>query len=229
MTESEWLECTDPTPMLEFLRGKASDRKLRLFAVSCCRRIWQMVTDERLHKAIEVLAEFADGQTYEEQLGSAAEAAEAVEDDAFTTGAHVTEEAACAVRAAIYDKLVETASYAARAIACNAGDYGSPAWETVKEGETVAQCGLLNDIFGNPFRPLTIDSAWLTPTVTTLATAAYEERILPSGQLDPARLAVLSDALEEAGCDHADILSHLRSPGPHVRGCWVVDLLLGKE
>ena len=88
---------------------------------------------------------------------------------------------------------------------------------------------LLRDIFGNPFRPISINPIWLTPTVTTLATASYEERIMPSGELDPARLAVLSDALEEAGCDSPDILAHLRSPGPHVRGCWPVDLLLGKE
>jgi hypothetical protein len=88
---------------------------------------------------------------------------------------------------------------------------------------------LARDIFGNPFRPASVEPEWITPTITNLATAAYDERVLPSGELDPARLAVLADALEEAGCDNADILSHLRSPGPHVRGCWVVDLLLGKE
>ena len=64
--------------------------------------------------------------------------------------------------------------------------------------------------------------------IGVLATAAYEERILPAGTLDSDRLAVLADALEDAGCDNEDILSHLRGPGPHVRGCWVVDLLLGK-
>jgi hypothetical protein len=94
--------------------------------------------------------------------------------------------------------------------------------------EWLAQIDLLRDIFGNPFRPVSISPGWLTPTVTNLATAAYEERILPSGELDSARLAVLADALEEAGCDSADVLSHLREPGPHVRGCWVVDLLLDK-
>jgi hypothetical protein len=90
-------------------------------------------------------------------------------------------------------------------------------------------CELIRDIFGNPFRPVTVDPAWLTPTVTDLATVAYNERALPSGELDPARLAVLADALEEAGCSSADLLSHLRSTGPHVRGCWAVDLLLRKE
>ena len=81
----------------------------------------------------------------------------------------------------------------------------------------------------NPFRPVAIDSVYLTPDVTGLATAAYEERSLPSGELDPARLAVLSDALEESGCDREEILNHLRSAGPHVRGCWALDILLGKS
>ena len=71
-------------------------------------------------------------------------------------------------------------------------------------------------------------SAWLTPAVVSLAEAAYARRILPSGHLDPARLAVLADALEEAGCTDETILSHCRGPGPHVRGCWCVDQLLGK-
>jgi hypothetical protein len=70
---------------------------------------------------------------------------------------------------------------------------------------------------------------WNDGTVRRLAEGAYEHRLLPSGTLDLARLAVLADALEEAGCDQADILKHLRGPGPHVRGCWAVDLLLGKE
>jgi hypothetical protein len=88
---------------------------------------------------------------------------------------------------------------------------------------------LLREVVGNPFRPVTVAPAWLTPTVKGLASAAYEERVQPSCELDAARLGVLADALEEAGCDNGDILAHCRGPGPHVRGCWVVDLLLGKE
>src|SRR5262249_12453726 len=99
--------------------------------------------------------------------------------------------------------------------------------ETGLDGQT--QCGLIREICGNPLRPATIPTASKTPTTVALAQAAYDERDLPSGHLDPARLAVLADALEEAGCADADILGHLRGPGPHVRGCWAVDLLLGKE
>jgi hypothetical protein len=91
---------------------------------------------------------------------------------------------------------------------------------------------LLRDVVGNPFRPVVLSPAWLTwneATVARLAQAAYDERELPSGELNNARLAVLADALEEAGCTDADILCHLRGPGPHVRGCWPVDLCLGKS
>ena len=88
---------------------------------------------------------------------------------------------------------------------------------------------MLHDIFGNPFLPVTFDSAWRTSTAMSLATAIYEDRLMPSALFDNLRMAVLGDALEEAGCTDADILQHCRGPGPHVRGCWVVDLLLGKS
>jgi hypothetical protein len=96
-------------------------------------------------------------------------------------------------------------------------------------GEARAQCGLIHDIFGNPFRSVSLAAPWLTPVVLKLAQAAYDNRLLPSGLLDNTGLAILADALEEAGCTDPDILSHLRGPGPHVRGCWPVDLILGKE
>ena len=96
---------------------------------------------------------------------------------------------------------------------------------------TIAELGrrhyaaLLQDLFGNPFRPPTVEPSWLhwnDGTAVKLAQAIYEERAF-------GRLPVLADALEDAGCDNADILNHLRGPGPHVRGCWAVDLLLGKS
>jgi hypothetical protein len=80
-------------------------------------------------------------------------------------------------------------------------------------------------MFGNPFRPGTLGPACRTADVASLAPAVYEERVLPSGELDPARLAVLAGALEESGA-RGDLLTHLRGPGPHVRGCWAVDAVL---
>jgi hypothetical protein len=86
----------------------------------------------------------------------------------------------------------------------------------------VAQNGLIHEVFGNPFRPITVDPAWLTPKVKTFAQAIYDDRAFE-------RMPELADALAEAGCSDPDILTHCRGPGPHVRGCWVVDLVLGKE
>jgi len=81
----------------------------------------------------------------------------------------------------------------------------------------------LRCIFGPlPFRSVAVESVWLTPTVKQLAQAIYDERAFD-------RLPILADALEDGGCTNADILSHCRGAGPHVLGCWVVDLLLGKE
>jgi hypothetical protein len=81
---------------------------------------------------------------------------------------------------------------------------------------------LIHDVFGNPFRPVTFDPAWRTSTVHALATTIYDHRAFD-------RLPVLADALQDAGCEHADVLDHCRGPGLHVRGCWVVDLVLGKS
>ena len=81
---------------------------------------------------------------------------------------------------------------------------------------------LFRDIFGNPFRPVAFDPEWRTETVVGIARDIYEDRAFE-------RVPILADAIEEAGCDNADILSHCREPGVHVRGCWVVDLLLGKS
>src|SRR5262249_12032196 len=87
------------------------------------------------------------------------------------------------------------------------------------------QAVMLRCIFGNPFRSVSINRAWLAwndGTVLKIAQAIYDE-----GASE--RLPILADALEDAGCDNADILAHCRGEGPHVRGCWVVDLLLGKS
>ena len=117
-----------------------------------------------------------------------------------------------------------------------AGLYSTIGWFLVgrsglgtEKQEKKEQAAIIGEIFGNPFRPISINPTWLTTTVSNLATIAYEQRALPSGELDTTRLEILADALEEAGCDNKEILSHLRSPGVHVRGCCVVDFLLGKE
>jgi hypothetical protein len=236
MTEAEWLACTDPTPMLEFLRGKASDRKLLLFVSLCL--------GERFLGA-EVVERYADGV-----VGSAEMAALRAsiprrnpEDMASLPrlGPDDNEVQAMyrAVTASAHDAARRASSAAWKSAALSGwmdgtmSGYGGDDWEGLQERypeqEWLRQANLLRDIFGNPFRPASLDPSWLTPTVVSLATGAYNERILPSGELDSARLSILADALEEAGCTESVILDHLRGPGPHVRGCFALDLVLGRE
>jgi hypothetical protein len=96
------------------------------------------------------------------------------------------------------------------------------AWDKGCVAGRADHCSLLREIFGNPFHPVTLDPAWRTPAVMQLARSLYEERRFED-------VPVLADALEEAGCTNAEILDHCRSGGDHVRGCWLLDLLLGKE
>jgi hypothetical protein len=94
--------------------------------------------------------------------------------------------------------------------------------------DTDFQAGLLREVFGNPFRPATIRPGCVKQVAMALAPAGFKERALPSGEFDPARLSVLADALEEAGCADPDLLGHLRAPGAQVRECCALDLILGK-
>jgi hypothetical protein len=218
MTEEEWLTCTDPTPMLEFLQGNVSDRKLRLFAAGCYRRIWHLL-HKQSRRAVEWAERDADGQSEHQECE---QVRQVLSDWCFATEQVLS-----------YSDSFSAASSAFR---FTAGQGNALLLGIIPTGRIVydrpaelpAQVARLCDIFGNPFRLVSFDRSWLTLTVTDLATVAYEQRALPSGELDTACLAVLADALEEAGCLNADILGHLRSGGPHCRGCWAVDLLLGK-
>ena len=256
MSESEWLACADPQPMLEFLRGKASDRKSRLFACACCRRIRHVLCDARCRRAaeaVEVAESFADGLAPEAALAAAREAARGVFTAHFGTLwlAWGGEAAAMAAAADIRGKRTghgplsegggfgEAADAAAEAAAGYAADgphaEGLPkaivegTWQAVQASERQHQARAVQCIFGNPFRPASAPAACRAPQVVALARGAYDDRLLPAGTLDLARLAVLADALEDAGCDNADLLNHCRRAGVHVRGCWAVDLLLGKS
>jgi hypothetical protein len=220
MTEEEWLSATDPEPMVAFLRGEASDRKLRLFACACARRIWHFLADVRSRKAVEVGELFADGLVDDAELGSANTAAyaahfEAATPDLFSPAAHAR---ACACYTVTLSANFPFAAVN-RAAACV---------PSTKESEREELCHLPRDLFGNPFSAVAFDSIWSSPTVVALAQVAYDNRILPVGTLDPDRLAILSDALEDAGCTNTAILDHLRGSAPHWRGCWVIDALLGK-
>jgi hypothetical protein len=252
--------------MLAWLRGQVSERKLRLFACACCRRIWRLLTDPGARQAVEVSERYADGLATPGQLQAACRAARTAvkqADLAFhqavsiaashAGGIHLAAHRA-AGRIASKTKAEGAATMAFWALV--SADVPTVARElnhpfTLADGERLlgeayspehqdqsqrcmarersAQCGFLRCIGGNPFRPVALEPTLRTPTLHSLATAAYDERLLPSGELDPLRLAVLADALEEAGCTDPSLLGHLRGLGPHIRGCHVIDLLLARE
>lgn len=205
MTEKERLECTDPTPMLEFLRGKASDRKLRLFAVETCRNCWSMFPNDQCREAISVAEQFADGTIEWKELWAAREAI-------LNTRELIRKQ-----------ELIRKPKFSGIAWATVATDVATIPVNVPQTTLIFGHYRFLHDIFGFlPFRPVAIDPRWLTSTVLDLATAIYAENAF-------GRLPILADALMDAGCDSEEIVAHCRSDGPHVKGCWVVDLLLGKQ
>jgi hypothetical protein len=236
MTEAEWMACTDPQKMLQFLRGRASDRKLRHFLVACARRVLPRPPDLDEVEALAVAERFTDGTESRHRLARARSALKAGHPARVRRWCPFYTSHIRSVPAwhAAREQIVRAAREGARGCAWKSTwtPFVGFVAMTFPTEELAAQSLLLRDIFGNPFRPITLHPAvltWNDATVVRLAQAAYEERHLPEGTLDNSRLAVLADALEEAGCNDADILSHCRSGGEHVRGCWVVDLLLGKS
>jgi hypothetical protein len=227
VTEAEWLECTDPQPMLEFVRGQVSDRKLRLFACACCRRYWRLPEDEHSRTAVEVAERYVDGQATPDELLDACAYADGCAGDDYISRAFAAASERDADVAAIQvsTSLVEAASAEAMAtVADDAADYlaaSDVACRVASVAERSAQCHLIRDVCGNPFRHVTVAPSWRTPALVGLAQNIYADRAFD-------RLPVLADALFDAGCANEELLTHLRSNGPHVGGCWVVDLLLGK-
>jgi hypothetical protein len=221
MTEKQWLKCADPTKMLEFLRDKGSDRKLRLFACACCRHVLHRISDDRVRAALEVSEKFADGAATPKRLAKAYAIAWEVYEAAMSSGGP-EEPFTQAVEMVCQEKL-DVAEIAQEA-RLDEADYDdlTPQDRKFSRHERRAQADFLRDIFGSPFRPVTVNPARRTTNVTALAQSIYDERAFD-------RLPILADALEDAGCDNADILNHCRQPGEHVRGCWAVDLVLGKD
>ena len=229
MNEVEWHSCTEVQAMLTSLRdsGNLTERKVRLFAVACCRSIWDLMTDERSRNAVEVAEQFADREKDASQLSTAHAAAWPVVTSASRPTYCPGQAALCA---AAPSPVLMVTYYANAAAALTQAQRRSVAWDNRMAAGYAANCDTLRDLFSLlPFRrPATVD-AWLTPPVVALAQSAYDDRFLPSGHLNPSHLAELAAALEAAGCGDADLLGHLRDPGPHVRACWAVDAVLGRS
>jgi len=249
-TEADWLGCQDACKLLEMVKERVSLRKIRLVGVACCRRLRKLFHAEACHVGVEVAERYADGLASEEELLAAYCAVGNLKEGDYSLGSLPRlwmNRTACMSGITVYETLMpnpriqvdggSTIVYRA-ADAAFAGAYealgtrddaASYAGTAARTAEEVAQVQLIRDVLGNPFHPLSLDPTYRTPTVVALAQSAYDDRTLPSGTLQPDRLAVLADALEDAGCGEPAILGHLRGPGLHVRGCHVLDLLLGRS
>jgi len=248
MTESEWLAGADPEAMVAFLRGKASDRKVRLFAVACCRRVWGSLEHEEFRDAVQKAESFADGVADRDEMLKAHGKASAI----FRTlhgrdngpGAALTASGFPRSPKSFLERIADalddpwwedefdkgdplapalvTSRHAARAAADLQGQRLGLGDSPATIAEHRQQAALVRCLFGNPFRQLPVSGTWLTAEVRDLAERIYADRSFD-------RLSGLADALAAAGCTNAELLEHCRSNQQHARGCWAVDLLLGRE
>ena len=233
MTEEDWISLADPQPMLAYLRGSASDRKLRLFAVACCRSLGEELPGPHFHDAISLAEQFADGEASGDRLFNPWDLVSHPEklpsqcQRSIAQAIHWTARMAQpAYESWTRDEPFDLPLWAERVsrslIDAAQGDDRVRTSYALRAAERCAQADLIRDIFGNPLQPETIDPRWLTTNVVDLSRLIYSERLFD-------RMPILSDALMDAGCDAEAILQHCRSGLPHTRGCWVVDLLTGKK
>jgi hypothetical protein len=201
MTEAEWLACADPDEMTTVFIdiGSLSDRKLRLFGCACVRRLWHWLDDERSRNAVVVAERFTEGQAGTKEVDAAADLARERTDDlvVYRDGEHWLDGSPGQASQAASGAANPDALNVARLCAWS----GATAYEILGEGTTPAdgseagkafaeqerhrQASLARDVFGNPFRPVSFDPSWQTPAVSSLAHAAYDHRILPSGDWNP--------------------------------------------
>jgi hypothetical protein len=225
MTTDDWHTTKGHAKMLFVPQVAANERGLRLFGVACLRHIPTWSTERRVLEALTATERFADGELTRTEFVKRYTAISRRYNSLLATKsgrnsksgrAETTYLLACMYAMAPDDPLA--VRHAADRLIGSRDDFG---------GEVVTRLRkmtphLLRDIFGNPFRPVAFDPAWRSESAVALARTAYDTRNF-------SLLPILADALEEAGCDHPDVLAHCRQPdATHVRGCWVVDGVLGK-
>jgi hypothetical protein len=208
MTEAEWGAAVDPQAMLRVLRGRGSDRKLRLFAAACCRLVWDDLPFEECRVAVQLGERYADGLATAAELGSAARALNRL----------IAPERGCHAR------LAQAASRLLRPRFSRVNADWVAAMARTGRGKGVLaarQCDVVRDVIGTPLRRVVVSVSDRSRKagVLGLAQGIYDRRAFD-------RLPALGDALADAGCDSADVLAHCRVPGVHTRGCWVIDCLL---
>jgi hypothetical protein len=243
MTEGEWLACNDPQRMVIPLKGKVSNRKIRLFLVACARLVWNQIPDASLRTGVE-----PDDPRYD-WLAMAMEMRRAVEvGEKYADGlALASERESSNTQLGRHSLLMQTTIHqVARMMGLTYNHFtaifglcfcavlprsGLNRLETTDHWQAGLlltaqhQPSLLRDIIGNPLRPVFIDPsclAWNDAIIPSIAEGIYAERAF-------GRMPILHDALLDAGCNDEVLLSHCRNPEGHVRGCWALDLILGKE
>jgi hypothetical protein len=225
MTEAEWLTVKLPTYMLRDYPGHWNERKGGLAKCACLRRAPQLLSHELLRDYLGVVERRIEGEACTEEgehLWKAITRAMVVSGSA-TDPNYMR----CSLaRELALNSTRNSVIYVLQAIThmvslLHHHSYTSREYRSAESLEESAQCTILREIFGNPFRPVVLNSTWCTTTAVSLAQHIYASR-------DFSAMPILADALQDAGCDSEEMLSHCRGEGPHVRGCWVVDLVLGK-
>lgn len=218
MTADEWDDCPRSDwmllPLHEWLRANPAsarplDRKLRLYAVACCQRRPALFEADLLRRAVDAAERFADGRADREELAEIHDAIMALPTP--DAQSHCIENMTLKLTAG-GGMTSATAAALDLALATGWGDF---------ESVVQAQAPLLRCVVGNPFRPVLFDPVWRTSAVVGLAELIYNERAFD-------RLPNLAEVLEYAECNHLGLLAHCRDGGPHARGCWAIDMVLGK-
>jgi hypothetical protein len=240
MTEAEWWAATEPCDLIEWLsfNTPASTRKLRLFAVACCNEVATIIDELELSHLLGLAENFADGLVDQYTLLAANQDCWSRYPLVIGRGQFSAGEAA--LRACLEVTRADEAwrnsnnvdrwldDIPAFWVSCCVADAVSSSPDENESNracriEYARQVRLLHDIFGPlPFRDLAIAPEWLTSHVLALARGIYDDKAFD-------RMPILADALQDAGCNNDEILTHCRVENwEHVRGCWVLDLLLGR-
>jgi hypothetical protein len=214
MTPQEWSDCTDPGVMLETLRPTATTRKIRLLAVACCRRVWQQLGDPECRRAVALTERVADDPSLRPELFHArARVFEAQQrSDYLWENPRVLASFNAAIRTAEPDFDFDLVTVVAADVQILA----------VRPGIDRELVSLIRDIFRHPADSIPFDPRWRTRNVIDLARTIYDDRLYE-------RFPILADALMDAGCEAEELLHHCRHPVEHVRGCWLLDLILRSE
>jgi hypothetical protein len=207
--------------MIEFLGAKVNDRKLRLFQIACCRRIWDLLPNDH-REAVCVAEQYADGQVGDKKRVAARKRISTIAKNASLLEINVGYAAFETLEKTVFKRLPFLGCAVVFGRVADKSARGKKgAYQKAYQAEEAAEADLLRCVFGNPFRRTAFKAKWKTADVIALAQQMYDSR-------DFIAMPVLADALQDAGCDDEAILKHCGGPGPHFRGCWPVDMLLGK-